>query len=135
MESGNGKGQAMSIRDLQVTLEGFEKKPESRGYDLRLSLSELVIRCMKAKGWTQKQLAQAAGMKEPFVTRVLHADQNCTFDVAGRLLFALGIRAHLQEAAPPGRVTSAAASSGLPGHVTFPKRTTKSPPKPKGKRR
>src|SRR5438067_799702 len=83
--------------DLLKILDDFNRHPESRGYDLRLSLAAIIMRRMKTKNWTQKQLAEAAGMKPSFITRILHADSNCTFDVAGRLLFALGIRAELAE--------------------------------------
>src|SRR5215213_8417542 len=106
--------------DLMNALAEFESTPQSRGYDLRLSLSALVLKHLKAKGWTQKQLADAARMKESFVTRVIHADSNCTFDVAGRLLFALGVRAHLEEV-PPAKtfdaVVSADTSSDVAGRI------------------
>ena len=87
-----------NTRDLLTILEEFEKSPESFGYDLRLDLADLVIRLLRQKGWTQKQLAKAARMKESFITRIIHSASNCTFDVAGRLMFALGVRAKLAEA-------------------------------------
>lgn len=96
----------MGIRDLQKALDGFESKPESRGYDLRLNLSEIVLRHLKEKGWSQKDLATEAGMKEAMLSRIIHANANCTFDVAGRLLFALGVDAALQEAPSPTLSTS-----------------------------
>jgi transcriptional regulator with XRE-family HTH domain len=92
---------------LLKALDEFEATPESRGYDLRLSLSTLVAKRLKAKGWTQKQLADATGMKESFITRIVHADSNCTFDVAGRILFALGVAAEFKEAGPAVRLSRA----------------------------
>jgi plasmid maintenance system antidote protein VapI len=106
------KGVSMTaINDLLKDLEAFESTPESRGYDLRLDLAQIVLRHLKEKGWTQKALADAAGMKAPFLTRIIHAAQNCTFDVAGRLLFALGIRAKLLEVPTTVGTTEVAAAA------------------------
>lgn len=80
-------------RSILVALETFKQTPESVGLELRLSLSQTILRHLKEKGWTQAVLAKKAGMKEPFVSRVLHSNANCTLDTAGKLLFALGIRA------------------------------------------
>ncbi len=85
-------------RDLLAILDASKRKPQSAGYRLRLQLADLLLRQLRAKGWTQKQLAKAARMKESFITRVIHAESNCTFDVAGRLLFAAGVSAALAEA-------------------------------------
>lgn len=89
------KSRRSGIRDLLSDLDAFERDPASAGYDLRLDLAEIILRHLDGKNWTQKKLAEAAGMKSPFITRITHAAQNCTFDVAGRLLFALGIKAKL----------------------------------------
>jgi len=97
----------MSVQDLRDMLEEFDRTPAGHGYELRMSLATLVLRRLDALGWTQRQLAEAAGMKEPFVSRVIHGDQNCTFDVAGRLLFALGIKARLTELREASRHSSA----------------------------
>jgi transcriptional regulator with XRE-family HTH domain len=82
-------------KNLLATLTEAEAQPWSRGLDLRLALSKLILSRLRSKGWTQKRLAEAAGMKESFITRIVHGDQNCTLDVAGRLLFALGTKATL----------------------------------------
>ncbi len=85
---------AASLRDRVVrALDGFNDNPQSVGMRFRLDLSKLICDALDAKGWTQRDLAREAGMKESFVSRVVNADSNCTFDVAGRLLFALGARA------------------------------------------
>jgi len=81
-----------AIRDLLSDLKEYNKTPEAVGMDLRLSLSEIVVRRLAALNWSQAELAKAAGMKASFVSRVIHASSNCTFDVAGRLLHALGVR-------------------------------------------
>jgi transcriptional regulator with XRE-family HTH domain len=66
--------------------------------DLRLDLAEIILRALNERGWTQRQLADAAGMREQYVTRVIHSSQNCTVDIIGRLLFALQVKAKLQPA-------------------------------------
>jgi hypothetical protein len=101
------------IRDLLGDLERFDQAPESRGHDLRLDLSEIILRHLSKKGWTQKRLAQEAGMKETMLTRIIHAASNCTFDTAGRILFALGIKAKLHEV----REASGLPGTASPGYV------------------
>ena len=85
------------IRSILAALETYKQTPESVGLELRLSLSQTILRHLKAKGWTQSKLAKKTGMKEPFISRVLHSNANCTLDTAGKLLFALGIRARFEE--------------------------------------
>lgn len=84
-----------AIQDLRTMLEDFEDSADSAGYDLRLDLADLILSSLQRRGWTQKQLAQAVGMKESFITRVVHGGSNCTFGVAGKLLHALNIKAKL----------------------------------------
>ncbi len=86
-----------TTRELLDNLSHFERQPQSAGFDLRFDLSKIVLREIARKGWTQKQLAEAAGMKESFITRIVHGATNCTFEVAGRILFALHIKAKLIE--------------------------------------
>lgn len=100
-----------NTKALRKTLADFERTPESRGYELRLDLADLVISHLRRKGWTQKKLAEKANMKESFITRIVHAEQNCTLDVIGRLLFALDIRANLVEVHPKAASTSASKRS------------------------
>lgn len=93
------KGVIVSTRidSILQSLDDFEKTPESVGFDLRLSLSDLILKHLHLNGWTQKQLADESGMKEPSISRILNSDTNCTLDTAGRLLHALGVWAHLEE--------------------------------------
>ena len=85
------------IRSILAALETYKQTPESVGLELRLSLSQTILRHLKANRWTQATLAKKTGMKEPFISRVLHSNANCTLDTAGKLLFALGIRARFEE--------------------------------------
>lgn len=84
------------VDKLLTTLDEFERDdPSSRGLAFRLDLAEIVGRELRAKGWTQRKLAEVASVKEPFISRILHSEANCTFDTAGRLLFALGVQGTL----------------------------------------
>ena len=67
------------------------------GVELRLHLSEIVLRHLRRHDWSQRELAEKTGLKESFISRVVHSNANCTFETAGRLLFALGVRARIDE--------------------------------------
>jgi transcriptional regulator with XRE-family HTH domain len=82
-------------KELLRLLNEFRNSADGAGHQLRLDLADLVIAKLREKGWTQKQLADATGMKESFVTRIIHSNSNCTFGVAGRILFALDVKATL----------------------------------------
>jgi ribosome-binding protein aMBF1 (putative translation factor) len=86
-----------STQDLRNILNEFQQTPDSRGLDLRLDLAEIVLRHLSNVGMTQKEFAEIAGMKAAFINRVIHSDQNWTSDVAGRILFALGVKVKLVE--------------------------------------
>jgi transcriptional regulator with XRE-family HTH domain len=85
-------------------LEDFRKTPESVALELRLSFTELVMEQLGEKGWTQKQLAEKAGVKESFISRVLHGDENWKSETIGKILWALGVRAKVTRSlwAAPG---------------------------------
>ena len=109
------------FQDFLNDLAELEKQPESVGLDLRLDLAEIILRHLDGKNWTQTRLAAAAGMKSPFLTRITHAAQNCTFESAGRILHALGIKAKLVEVpaneiiftvTSPGKITNQEVSNG-----------------------
>lgn len=86
-------GKRHSLRDrVEAALSKFHDDPQSVGFQFRLDLSTLLCELLDENDWTQKQLAEAAGMKEAVVSRIVNADSNCKFETAGRLLFALGVR-------------------------------------------
>ena len=85
----------MDFREIHEDIKAFERLPESIGRELRDDLAAIISQHLNGKNWTQSKLAAAAGMKPAYLSRLMHSDQNWTVDVAGRLLFALGIRANL----------------------------------------
>lgn len=93
------------IRELLDDLEEFNRTPESVGYDLRLDLAELVLEELRAKKWSKGDLARAAGMHPPFLTRIVNSASNCTFEVAGRICHALRVRPKLVRAPETFAVT------------------------------
>ncbi len=86
----------MNVRDLGQLLDQYENTPDSYGIGLRLDLSEIVLRHLK-NNMTQASLARESGLSPQMVTRIVHAATNCTFETAGKVLFALGIKAQLVE--------------------------------------
>ena len=83
-----------SLKDL---LSEFSRTHKGLGQSLRVNLSELIIRGLRDKRWSQHKLACEAGMQDSFISRIIHGDANCTLDTAAKLLFALGMRAKISE--------------------------------------
>ena len=88
---------SQAIKNILQAIEDLEDSPLGRSYDLRVDLAGILLRNLKEKGWTQRDLARAAKMKEPQVSRILHSNVNWTVDTIARLLFALKIRARLEQ--------------------------------------
>lgn len=83
------------MNDLVSGLHEFENTHYAVSLDLKLDFSELVIKGLRKKKWTYKQLAEAIKTKDAYINRVVHADQNCTLDVIGRICYALGVKPRL----------------------------------------
>lgn len=92
------------VQDILRALKEYDRTPESAGVQLRLNLAVIILRHLKLKNWTQRDLANATSFKESFISRLLHSNANCTFDTAGRVFFALGVDARIEEA--PARALS-----------------------------
>ena len=83
------------MSDLEKGLNEFENTYQAISLDLKLDFSELVIKGLRKKKWTYTQLAEAIITKNSYINRVVHADQNCTLDVIGRICYALDIKPKL----------------------------------------
>ena len=90
----------MSDDSILDAMREHAQSPEGHALELGLSFSELVLERLDELGWTQKRLAEKSGMKEAFISRLVHSDVNWTRDTAGRLLHALDIRARLHRHLP-----------------------------------
>jgi transcriptional regulator with XRE-family HTH domain len=86
-----------TILDLRNELTKFKNSGPGVAHDLRLNLADVIFRHLQAKNWTQSDLADAAGVKAPYITRILHSSQNWTTETAGQILYALGIRLEFLE--------------------------------------
>ena len=101
------------IEELRNALAEFDTTAKGRAVELRVDLSRLIIRRLRALGWSQKRLAQEAGLKESYVSRLIHAHANCTLEVVSRVVNAMGLRAQLAEGRPetPSHVSKVVAST------------------------
>lgn len=86
------------IKEMLQELETFEKTDEAAAIELRTSFTKILIEHLRKKEWTQRQLAEAAGVKESYISRVLHGECNCTFDTAAKLLLALDAKVEFRDA-------------------------------------
>lgn len=84
------------IQRLKAAIDRYESEPRKNGFDLRDDLSVIIVEQCAKHNWTQKELAKKAGMRESYISRLIHSNANCTFDVAGRVLHALGLDATLK---------------------------------------
>ncbi len=101
------------VRDILKALDEYHQTPESHGMKLRLNLAQIILRHIKENNWTQKELATKTSFKDSFISRLLHSDANCTFETAGRILFALGVEAKLEEV----RATHSSMEMDSSGHT------------------
>lgn len=85
-------------KKLAESLAVFESTPEGAAVDLRMDLADLLQYRLLEVGTTQREFAQAVGKRESFVSRVMHADANCTFKVVATLLQAVGVKPKLVDA-------------------------------------
>jgi transcriptional regulator with XRE-family HTH domain len=83
------------LNNIDQTIEKFDKTADSIGVDLRLDFADLIIHGLKQKKWSQKELADRVGLKESYISRLIHSNANCTFETVGRILHAFDMRAEL----------------------------------------
>lgn len=81
--------------DLGADVQAFRETPDSVGLDLRMDLAELVARHLHGTGLTQAQFGAQFGKKAPYINRIISGTQNCTLDLVGQIIFAMGLRAKL----------------------------------------
>ena len=101
---------SQDTKNILSALGEFSNTETSVGLELRLSFSELVLRKLRDKQWSQPDLADATGLKESFLSRVVNSEANCTFDTAGKLLFAFGI---LKPKIQPAEIDVIPVSTGI----------------------
>jgi transcriptional regulator with XRE-family HTH domain len=77
-----------STQELLRILREYQTTPDSYGLRFRLGFAEFILKQLNLRGWTQKKLSQKSGVTEPVITHLIHANQNFTSDLAGRILWA-----------------------------------------------
>lgn len=78
-------------------VDNFRKTERGYTHGLKLDLCSLVAQALSKKGWSQKKLAEKAGMKESYISDVLNNKRNWTAESASKILFALGVKPRLLE--------------------------------------
>jgi transcriptional regulator with XRE-family HTH domain len=96
------------VQDLLDTIKEHDDSPDGVAFELRLDFADLINRGLDANGWSQKQLAEKAGMTEAAISVLARAGRNFTVETLGRVLYALGFGAELKQAPLPGRARPAA---------------------------
>lgn len=86
-----------AIEKILRGLEKFKKTPACVGLDIRLSLTEIIIKRLKILDWEIEELAKRTGLTKGYLSRILHSNVNCSADTMGKILFALGTRVRLKE--------------------------------------
>lgn len=88
--------------DIRKRLAAAEEEDDgsAMAHELRLDLASMILKELRKRGMTQREYAQLAGLPESRVSRVIHAQKNCTFRTAARLLAVLGIKLQLAERTP-----------------------------------
>ena len=84
-----------AIRDLLSDLDEFQETVEGFAVSLQLDLSELILRHLAERGWTQSRLAKAVGVKPPYITRLIHSDENCGIYTIAKVFHTLGVKPKL----------------------------------------
>lgn len=85
------------VDDQLHEFENAQKTAEFLAVGLRVDLAAIIMRGIKARGWTQKRLAEAVGMRESQISKLINGDANWETSTAARVLFALGVKARLVE--------------------------------------
>lgn len=87
-----------TIKEILDQLAQSKETDEGISMSLRLDFAELILRNLALKNdWTQARLAQESGLRESYISRVIHSDANCQISTFGKILRALGVRATLVE--------------------------------------
>lgn len=87
-----------TIKEILDQLAQSEETDEGIGISVRLDFAELIIRNLDLKeDWTQSRLATESGLKESYISRIIHSDANFQVSTLARIVRALGVRVTLVE--------------------------------------
>lgn len=85
-----------ATQELLEEFSKIEQSPTSGGFDLRMDLMEILHRhAPSTKRSACEEIAKVAGVDVNVVMNAMCADQDLTFDTAGRIIHALGLKPRL----------------------------------------
>jgi transcriptional regulator with XRE-family HTH domain len=83
---------------LRSKLDAFEQSDsESIAIELRMQFARILLGKLRELKWSQRKLAEQAGMHESQISKLIHGDENCTLGTLAKLLFVLRVRATVTE--------------------------------------
>ena len=88
-------GEATAVEQSHISLTKFEQTAVGGTLDLKHSLAAIVLDRLTALRWSADELAERVGTTGKFIVQIALGDRNCDFDIAGKILHALGVRARL----------------------------------------
>jgi len=80
------------VDNILASLHEHDQSAQGYGHSLRLDFSRLVVESIDRLGWSQRQLARSSGLRESYISRIVHGEANFTLDTVGAVLHALGVR-------------------------------------------
>lgn len=84
-----------AIRERQLVLPHGDLSARNASSKLRSGLAYAILVGLRGKGWTCSRLGEAAGLDPALINSLTHNRADCSFETAGRILFALGVSARL----------------------------------------
>lgn len=78
--------------EIMKLIAELESEPCSAGLGLRLDLSQIIHCHLSETGLTQNEFSKKCGMRSQELNRIIHSRTNVTFETAGNILFAMGLR-------------------------------------------
>ncbi len=70
--------------------EYFKKQGIKYEYDLDFEITNIVLEARLSKGWTQRQLAEAVGTKQPSIARVENGEVEPSISFLNKVAKAVG---------------------------------------------
>lgn len=107
------------LKGLQQAFEAQSASADGFAHELELSLATLIRERLGELGWTQRKLAERAGVQESYLSRLLVGEHNPTFGTAGKLLQALEVKAEIRRKADPIELDTGLPEAHERGHVCF----------------
>jgi predicted transcriptional regulator len=80
---------------LSNLIRDYKSTPDTDKHEWLIDLAGILGEGMDELGWTQEKLSRESGVPEIRIYNLMNGTQDCTFGVATKLLFALGIKTRI----------------------------------------